>query len=324
MEDIEKSINNHFKDIIYNDTSLVDDNLKLKVWKQQDLRFSLNGSHINCIMPLKIWVETGFRKKILGATFQQNYEANGAITLDVSIDYHIQNDWSVITSTKINDYTWTQKPTVKVAGTEMPITFISNIILKSLQKKIDKSIDEAIEKSMSLVRTIATVRPDIRGITNFLLSKIEPIAHHFIPVNPFEKSTSNRSSLPGLRIAKNHLKEGHPLFFFPSGQVSKIVKWFRIADREWQLPTVKLIQKSQVPIIPVYFEGHNSWKFLLVGLIHPILRTALIPAEVKNKRGKKIRLRIGEPISVEEQKLYPKPEDFGRFLYRKTYELKQS
>ncbi|MBP1640213.1 MAG: hypothetical protein H6Q17_1796 [Bacteroidetes bacterium] len=150
VEDIEKSINNRFKDIIYNDTSLVDDNLKLKVWKQQDLRFSLNGSHIDCIMPLKIWLETGFRKKILGATFQQNYEANGAITLDVSIDYHIQKDWSVITSTKINDYTWTQKPTVKVAGTEMPITFISNIILKSLQKKIDKSIDEAIEKNMNI------------------------------------------------------------------------------------------------------------------------------------------------------------------------------
>lgn len=176
---------------------------------------------------------------------------------------------------------------------------------------------------MSLVRTIATVRPDICGITNFLLSRIEPIAHHFIPVNPFEKSTSKRSSIPGLRIAKNHLKEGHPLFFFPSGQVSKIVKWFRIADREWQLPTVKLIQKSEVPVIPVYFEGHNSWKFLLVGLIHPILRTALIPAEVKNKRGKKICLRIGEPISVEEQKKYKDPRDFGRFLYRKTYELKQ-
>lgn len=176
---------------------------------------------------------------------------------------------------------------------------------------------------MSLVRVISSVRPDIKGITNFLLSKVEPISHHFIPVNPFEKSTSNRSSLPGLRIAMNHLNEGHPLFFFPSGQVSKIVKWFRIADREWQLPTVKLIQKSEVPVIPVYFEGHNSWWFLLIGLIHPILRTAFIPAELNNKKGKKIHLRIGKPISVEEQKQYKKPEDFGKFLYRKTYELKQ-
>lgn len=176
---------------------------------------------------------------------------------------------------------------------------------------------------MSLVHTISSVRPDIRGITNFLLSKVEPISHHFIPVNPFEKSTSNRSSLPGLRIAMNHLDEGHPLFFFPSGQVSKIVKWFRIADREWQLPTVKLIQKAGVPVIPVYFYGHNSWRFLLIGLIHPILRTAFIPAELLNKKGKQIHIRIGEPISVEEQKKYKNPRDFGRFLYAKTYELRE-
>jgi putative hemolysin len=175
---------------------------------------------------------------------------------------------------------------------------------------------------MSLVRTIATVRPDIRGITNFLLSKLEPIACFFIPVNPFTKGTSDRSSLPGLREAMHHIGEGHPLFFFPAGQVSPIVRWFRVADRTWQLPTVKLIQKTQVPVIPVYFEGHNSWKFLLSGLIHPMLRTMLIPSEMLNKRGKTMRLHIGKPISVEEQKRYKTPQEFGRFLYRETYKLK--
>jgi putative hemolysin len=175
---------------------------------------------------------------------------------------------------------------------------------------------------MSLVRTIASVRPDIRGITNFLLSKIEPISGFFIPVNPFAKGTSSRSSVPGLREAMHHLNGGHPLFFFPAGQVSRMVRWFRVADRTWQLPTVKLIQKTQVPIIPVYFEGHNSWLFILSGLLHPMLRTLQIPSELLNKRGRAIRLHIGEPISVEEQKKYATPEEFGRFLYGKTYELK--
>lgn len=175
---------------------------------------------------------------------------------------------------------------------------------------------------MSLVRVVGAARPDIRGITNFILSKVKPISSNFIPVNPFEKSTSKRSSLPGLRVAMNHLDEGHPLFFFPSGQVSRIVKWFRIADREWQLPTIKLIQKSEVPIIPIYFAGHNSWRFLLIGLIHPLLRTIFIPSELLNKKGKQIHLRIGKPISVKEQKQYKDSKEFGRFLYRKTYELK--
>lgn len=177
---------------------------------------------------------------------------------------------------------------------------------------------------MSLVRTISTVRPDIRGITNFLLNKIEPISHHFIPVNPFTKSTSKRSSLPGLRIAKQHLKDQHPLFFFPSGQVSRLSGRLKIEDRKWQIPSVKFIQNSKVPVIPVYFYGHNSWKFVLTGLIHPILRTALIPSEVVNKKGRKIVLHIGEPISVEEQAKYKTPEEFGKFLYQRTYALKNS
>lgn len=177
---------------------------------------------------------------------------------------------------------------------------------------------------MSLIRMISGVRPDIKGLTNFVLSYIKPISHHFIPVNPFQKSTSKKSSLPGLRIAKKWLEEGHPLFFFPSGQVSHIDKHLKIKDREWQLSSVKFIQKAKVPVIPVYFYGHNSWFFLLAGLLHPLIRSLLISTEVVNKRGKIIRLRIGEPISTEQQSYFKNSKTYGKFLYDKTYELKNS
>jgi putative hemolysin len=175
---------------------------------------------------------------------------------------------------------------------------------------------------MSLIRMISEERPDIKGLTNFVLSYIKPISHHFIPVNPFQKSTSKKSSLPGLRIAKKWLEEGHPLFFFPSGQVSHIDKHLKIRDREWQLSSVKFIQKANVPVIPIYFYGHNSWFFLLAGLIHPLIRSLLISTEVVNKRGKIIRLRIGEPISTEQQSHFKDSKAYGKFLYDKTYELK--
>jgi len=177
---------------------------------------------------------------------------------------------------------------------------------------------------MSLIRMISGVRPDIKGLTNFVLSYIKPISHHFIPVNPFQKSTSKKSSLPGLRIAKKWLEDGHPLFFFPSGQVSHIDKHLKIKDREWQLSSVKFIQKAKVPVIPVYFYGHNSWFFLLAGLLHPLIRSLLISTEVVNKRGKIIRLRIGEPISTEQQSYFKNSKTYGKFLYDKTYELKNS
>ena len=175
---------------------------------------------------------------------------------------------------------------------------------------------------MALVRMISEIRPDIKGLTNFVLSFIKPISHHFIPVNPFQKSTSKKSSLPGLRIAKKWLEDGHPLFFFPSGQVSHIDKHLKIKDREWQLSSMKFIQKAKVPVIPIYFYGHNSWFFLLAGLIHPLIRSLLISTEVVNKKGKIIRLRIGSPISVEQQSVFKDSSTYGKFLYNCTYELK--
>ncbi|MTK53786.1 DUF4403 family protein [Paludibacter sp.] len=155
VQDLEKSINSYLKNIIYEDNNLSDDNLRLKVWKQQDIHFTISGNKINCTIPLKIWVETGFKKTILGATIQQYYQATGGITINLSSTYQLQNDWKITTFTKINNFNWTERPTVKVAGIEMPVTMIANLTLKALQQKINKSIDAAISKNMD-VRQIMT------------------------------------------------------------------------------------------------------------------------------------------------------------------------
>jgi hypothetical protein len=150
VQDLEKSINGYLKNMIYDDNNIEDDNLKLKVWKNQDIHFTISGNKINCTIPLKVWVETRFKKTIFGATIQQNFSGNGGITIDLSSTYQLQKDWKITTSTKITNYTWTEKPTIKVAGFDMPITMIANLTLKALQQKINKSIDDAIAKNLDV------------------------------------------------------------------------------------------------------------------------------------------------------------------------------
>ncbi len=48
--------------------------------------------------------------------------------------------------------------------------------------------------------------------------------------------------------------------------------------------------------LPMFFHGVNSAMFQVAGLIHPRLRTMLLPRELANKRGGKIRISIGRPI----------------------------
>jgi len=173
-----------------------------------------------------------------------------------------------------------------------------------------------------LVKVISRVRPDIKLLANFLLQRLEPFSEFMLPVNPFEKRKDRVSSISGIKMAFQHLEEGGILGFFPAGEVSSYNQDnFGKTDRQWQTPALKMIRKARVPVVPVYFEGTNSRIFHLLGLIHPSLRTVKLPSEVLNKRHRKIRIRIGNPISVKEQDEITDLARYGRFLRAKTYAL---
>ena len=173
-----------------------------------------------------------------------------------------------------------------------------------------------------LIRTLGEVRPDYKVLANFMLSKIRPIEEFFFPVNPFETRKGEKSSLKGLKLALNHLQDGNCLGVFPAGEVSSYQSGLLgVADKKWQPSVVKLIKNAKVPVVPVYFDGTNSKLFHLLGLIHPLLRTIKLPSELFNKRNKVIRIRIGNPICVEEQEEFTDLNQYSRYLRAKTYAL---
>ncbi len=175
---------------------------------------------------------------------------------------------------------------------------------------------------LMLISVITKQRPDYKVLVNFLLTRIEPLKRYFIGVNPFETHKDLKSSYGGLKDAFVHLVNRHPIGFFPAGEVSSYkLRQGIITDREWQHSMLKFIKKARVPIVPVYFPGHNSISFNILGFIHPALRTAKLPSELFNKEKKEIQIRIGSPISVNEQNEFKDINDYGRFLRMKTYAL---
>ena len=175
---------------------------------------------------------------------------------------------------------------------------------------------------MVLVKVLSKYRPDIKVMSNFVLNKIEPVSEYMLPVNPFERRKGAASSLGGVKMALEQLQEGGVLGMFPAGEVSSYNEDnYGISDREWQYPAMKMIKKAEVPVVPVYFQGSNSTLFHILGLIHPSLRTVRLPAEVLNKKHKKIRIRIGNPVSVKEQETFKDISTYGRYLRAKTYAL---
>lgn len=172
-----------------------------------------------------------------------------------------------------------------------------------------------------LIKLLAKVRPDYKVMANFLLKKIAPISDYFMGVNPFENKRTI-SSTSGLKEALRHLSERKPLGLFPAGEVSAYqADSNNVEDKEWGVSALKLIKAANVPVIPIYFKGSNSLLFYLLGLIHPMLRTVKLPSELLNKKKRIVKLRIGNPISVETQNTFTDIVQYGKFLRAKTYLL---
>ncbi|MDT0687924.1 lysophospholipid acyltransferase family protein [Autumnicola psychrophila] len=174
---------------------------------------------------------------------------------------------------------------------------------------------------MILMKILLSQRPDYKIVANFLLHRLDPLRPYIMPVNPFENHKEAKSSVSGIKTAIAHLREGNPLGIFPAGEVSTYRDHRMIVDKPWEPSAMRLIQKAKVPVIPIYFHAKNSTFFYRLASMSDILRTAKLPSEMLSQKKRKIKVRIGNPIPVEDQVQHTNIEAFTAFLRRKTYML---
>ncbi len=178
---------------------------------------------------------------------------------------------------------------------------------------------------IALIDLVARKRPDFQVMSNFLIQRIPQLSNYFFDANQENKQHADRTCLRNAKDALTHLKNGNPIGIFPSGEVSTFNKDLRtITDGPWSTESIKLIQKAGVPVVPIYFDGKNSRLFHLLGVIHPTLRNLRLPAELMNKKGRTLRIRIGKPISASDIASFDNTEQLSRFLRSKTYAIGSS
>ena len=172
-----------------------------------------------------------------------------------------------------------------------------------------------------LLKLLIEKRADYKIVANFLLQRVAPLKPYVMPVNPFETRKEAKSSIAGLKSVLLHLRKGKPLGIFPAGEVSTHKDGKLNVDKPWEEGAIKLIKKANVPVIPIYFHAKNSRLFYFLSKFSDTLRTAKLPSEVIQQRGRVIKVRIGKPISVKDQDTFKALPDFYKFIRRKTYML---
>jgi putative hemolysin len=152
-------------------------------------------------------------------------------------------------------------------------------------------------EGLILSSLLRTARTDVKFMANFLLERIPDLRESFILVDPFGRAESSRANIKPLKDTMSWLKQGGMIGIFPAGEVSHIdMRKGGVVDPPWSDTIARIIRKTEVPVLPVYFVGSNSFIFQLLGLVHPRLRTAMLPHEFVNKKNRTIHVRVGSPI----------------------------
>lgn len=158
-----------------------------------------------------------------------------------------------------------------------------------------------------LLHVLGQARPELRTVANELLAPLLPqLQQQFVLVKP--DAEDGPRNVPGLRRLLQFLHNDVPLLLFPAGEVAhRHAPFGPVEESAWHPTAGRLVRAARLPVLPVWVSGQNSQSFNWLGLVHPLLRTARLPAELLNKRGQTVHVRIGQAVGPQE--LHQLPPD---------------
>jgi putative hemolysin len=168
---------------------------------------------------------------------------------------------------------------------------------------------------------LSKVRPETKIVANRLLCSIPEISERFFAVEVLHAQAEHGNS-QSLRKAVRLLREGGAIAIFPAGEVAH---WkpsqLRVTDSDWNENIARIVALTGATVVPLYFPASNGMAFQLAGLVHPMLRTIRLPAELLNKRGHQFQIRVGTPVPASALEDFESSREAIEYLRSRTYIL---
>ena len=149
--------------------------------------------------------------------------------------------------------------------------------------------------ALALLDAVGKVRRDVRIIANDLLLALEPLRELMLPVRILG-GQAQRASLQAIEQA---LEAEQCVIVFPAGEVSRL-SLQGIRDGRWNRGFVRFARACQAPVLPVRVEARNSALFYGASAVFKPAGTALLAREMFARRGRPLRLRVGQPMQLDD------------------------
>ena len=171
---------------------------------------------------------------------------------------------------------------------------------------------------------VTRVRRDYFLLVNEVLSHEPILEGHLLPVDFRGNEEALQTNLRTKEMTTERLNNGEALAIFPSGAVATAMKFFgKVEELPWRRFICTRIHETQCTVVPLYFYGQNSRLFQFISKLSMNMRLGLLLHEIMNKRGKTVRIEVGDPIPYSEMAAYPDRQELIDFLRAKTMALRR-
>jgi putative hemolysin len=154
------------------------------------------------------------------------------------------------------------------------------------------------------------------------LLKVPEVRPFSLPVDFEETKQALKTNMETRKEALRLLQEGTTIIVFPGGGVATASTPFgRAQELPWKTFTAKMIRTSKATVLPLYFDGQNSWLFHLVSKYSLTLRLSLLVREFRRILGSVISARAGQPIPFETLSGFKDQKEVMDFLQTKVMEM---
>jgi len=168
---------------------------------------------------------------------------------------------------------------------------------------------------LGLIKTVYSVRRDVKIVANDILMEIPNLREFFLPVDLYSANKSRQQ----LKAIEDAIISEQAVIFFPAGVVSRLsIKG--IKDRKWSAGVIKFSAKHNIPILPIFIKARNSILFYLLSLIYDKIGTFMLPQELFRAKNSNFKIIVGDLLNSSNfQNSKLKPNLQAKLLRKHTY-----
>jgi putative hemolysin len=159
-----------------------------------------------------------------------------------------------------------------------------------------------VADGLALGDLLTRLRPDTKIMTHSLLCQPPEAARYLLPVDFGGTAAARDRSARTRREAVEWLQAGHCVALFPAGGVATRQNPLKgpALDLPWHSFAGRLAAVPGAQVLPLYFHGQNSMLFHVASHAYYPARIALMFRETMRRRGKALRVTVGQVLGRED------------------------